>query len=94
MTKSKKSLTARIEIRCSEDLKNRLNQVAEIQGRSISDFVVEAASEKANQFIMEHQVISLTLKQSKAFAEALTNPPAPNEYLMESGRLYKQTSKE
>jgi uncharacterized protein (DUF1778 family) len=52
--------------------------------------MVEAASEKANQLIAEHQIISLTLKEGLAFAEALANPPDPNEYLLRSGKIYKE----
>ncbi len=90
MPRRKKSLTARIEVRCSEELKNLLSHVAALQGRSVSDLMVEAASEKATQLIAENQIISLTIAEGQAFAEALTNPPVPNEYLLESGRLYKE----
>lgn len=85
MPRRKKSLTARIEVRCSEELKERLSYVAALQGRSVSDLMVEAASEKAAQLIAENQIISLAVSEGQAFAEALANPPAPNEYLLDSG---------
>lgn len=89
MQRPKASRTARIEVRCSEELKERLNHVAALQGRSVSDLIVQAASEKVTQLLTENQVINLTLQEGQAFAEALANPPAPNEYLMKSGQHYK-----
>lgn len=90
MPRQKEPLTARIEIRCSEELKEKLSHVAELQGRSLSDLIVEAASEKATQLIAEHQIINLTISESRAFARALCNPPQPNKYLLESGQIFKK----
>lgn len=86
----KEPLTTRIEIRCSEELKTRLTQVALMQGRSVSDIVVEAVFEKTNQIIKEQQIINLTVKEAQAFAHALANPPEPNQYLLEAGNHYKK----
>ena len=52
-----------------------LKRAAELQGRSLTDFVVTAASEAAVRFISEHQLIQLSLEDQRRFAEALINPP-------------------
>ena len=48
---------------------------AEIQGRSVSDFVVAAAQEAAHRTIEETQIIRLSVEDQEAFAEAILNPP-------------------
>jgi uncharacterized protein (DUF1778 family) len=60
--------------RCSGIVK----RAAEIQGRSVSEFVVSAAREAANRTIEEASVIRLTLAGQRAFAEAILNPPNPS----------------
>ena len=68
------SRTARIEAgikpRCSG-----WSSVAELQGRSISDFVVAAAQEIAHRTIDEAQVIRLSVQDQQRFVELLLNPP-------------------
>ncbi len=89
MAKRKESMSARIEVRCSAELKEQICHVAALQGRTVSDLMIEAASEKAAQLIAENQIIKLALSESLAFADALDNPPSPNKYLSESGKIYK-----
>ena len=42
-----------------------LKRAAELQGRSLTDFVVTAASEAAVRFISEHQLIQLSLEDQR-----------------------------
>lgn len=69
--------TTRIEARMSEFGLEMVKRAAEIQGRSVSDFVVSAAEAAAKQTIEDTHVIRLTLEDQKAFAAALRNPPEP-----------------
>jgi uncharacterized protein (DUF1778 family) len=66
--------SARIEPEVLEIVK----RAAEIQGRSVSEFVVSTAREAANRTIEEASVIRLTLAGQRAFAEAILNPPKPS----------------
>ena len=52
-----------------------LKHAADLQGRSLTDFVVTAASEAAVRVVREHQLIQLSLEHQRRFAEALINPP-------------------
>jgi uncharacterized protein (DUF1778 family) len=67
--------TARIEARIAPDALAVVKRAAEIQGRSVSDFVVAAAQEAAHRTIEETQIIRLSVEDQQAFAEAVLNPP-------------------
>jgi uncharacterized protein (DUF1778 family) len=69
------SRTARLEARISPDALAAVKRAAEIQGRSVSDFVVTAAQEAAHRAIEEAQIIRLSIEDQRAFAEAILNPP-------------------
>ncbi|MGH7110638.1 MAG: DUF1778 domain-containing protein [Stellaceae bacterium] len=67
--------TARIEARIAPDALATVKRAAEIQGRSVSDFVVAAAEAAAQRTIEETQIIRLSVEDQRAFAEAILNPP-------------------
>jgi uncharacterized protein (DUF1778 family) len=67
--------SARIEARIAHDALAIVKRAAEIQGRSLSDFVVAAAQEAAHRTIEETQIIRLSVEDQQAFAEAILNPP-------------------
>jgi uncharacterized protein (DUF1778 family) len=67
--------TARIEARIAPEVLAVVKRAAEIQGRSVSDFVVSAAQEAAHRTIEETQIIRLSVEDQRAFAEAILNPP-------------------
>jgi uncharacterized protein (DUF1778 family) len=69
------SRTARIEARIAPDTLRVVRRAAELQGRSISDFVVAAAQEAAHRTIDEAQVIHLSIEDQQRFVELLLNPP-------------------
>src|ERR1700723_1845199 len=73
--------SARIEARIAPDALAVVKRAAEIQGRSISDFVVAAAQEAARKTIEETQLVRLSLEDQIAFAEAISTPPEPNDAL-------------
>lgn len=67
--------TDRLEARINPDTLNLVKRAAEIQGRSISDFVVAAAEQAARQAIEENQILRLSIEDQMRFAELLANPP-------------------
>jgi uncharacterized protein (DUF1778 family) len=68
--------TARIEARIAPDALRAVKRAAQLQGRSVSDFVVAAAQEVAHRTIDEAQVIRLSVEDQQRFVELLLNPPA------------------
>jgi uncharacterized protein (DUF1778 family) len=73
--------TARLEARLPADIHAMLKRAAQIQGRTLTDFVVTAAQEAARHTIEDAEIIRLSAEGQRRFAEALLNPPEPNEAL-------------
>jgi uncharacterized protein (DUF1778 family) len=69
--------TARLEARISTDLHSMLKRAAELQGRTMTDFVVSAVQEAAQQAIERAEVVRLSLADQECFAQALMSPPKP-----------------
>jgi len=67
--------TARIEARIAPDALVVVKRAAELQGRSVSDFIVAAAQAEAHRTIEEMQVIRLSLEDQRRFVDLLLNPP-------------------
>lgn len=67
--------TARIEARFSPEVLVLVKRAAEIQGRSLSDFVVAAAQEAAHRTIEETSLIRLSAADQRRFVDLLLNPP-------------------
>lgn len=73
--KSPESRSARIEARIAPDALAIVRRAAEIQGRSISDFVVSAAQDAAQKAVAEAELIRLSRDAQETFAALLLNPP-------------------
>lgn len=73
--------TARLEARISTDLHATLKRAAEIQGRTVSDFVIASVQDAAQRALEEAEVIRLSLADQQRFAEAILSPPKPTAAL-------------
>lgn len=67
--------TARLEARISTDLHTLLKRAAEIEGRTMTDFVVSAVQDAAQRALERADVLRLTLADQECFARALLAPP-------------------
>lgn len=67
--------TARLEARLPIDVHALLKRAAEIEGRTLTDFVVSAAREAACRTIEATEIIRLSAEDQRQIAEALLNPP-------------------
>lgn len=87
--------TARIEARIAPDALAIVRRAAELQGRSVSDFVVAAAQAEAHRLIEQTQIIRLSIEDQHAFAAAILNPPPPTPALRRAAaanrRLIRKT---
>jgi uncharacterized protein (DUF1778 family) len=84
------SRTTRLETRISPDALALVRRAAEIQGRSVSDFVVLAAQEAARKTITETQIIRLTIEDQKAVAESILNPSRPTPALRKAKAAHER----
>ena len=74
--------TARIEARIAPDALTVVRRAAEIQGRSLSDFVVTAAQEAARKTVAEVEMIGLSREAQEQFVSLLLSPPPPSDALL------------
>ena len=73
----KVSTTARLEARLPVDVHALLKRAAELQGRTLTDFVVTAAHDAACRVIEEAGIIRLSVEDQRQLADAILNPPEP-----------------
>src|SRR6516162_6578521 len=81
----------RVMARLSSEQKRLLQRGAEIRGQTLTEFVVAAAQEAATRAIIDHEVIELSVQDSRAFAEGLLDPPPVNATLRAAARRYKKS---
>jgi uncharacterized protein (DUF1778 family) len=82
--------SARIEARISPEILTVVKRAAEIQGRSVSDFVVAAAQEAAQRAIEETAIIRLSVEDQQLMMDSVLNPPDPNEALRKAFEAHKR----
>lgn len=86
----KKQEKARFDTRLPKEQKLLFERAARIGGyRSLTDFVVLAAQEKAKQIILEKERIIASKRDSEIFFEAITNSPKANKDLINAASEYK-----
>jgi uncharacterized protein (DUF1778 family) len=68
-------IQARLQARISSDLHSLLKRAAELQGRTMTDFVAAAVQEAAQRAIEQTEVIRLSLADQECLAQALLSPP-------------------
>jgi len=86
--------TARIEARIAPEALDIVRRAAEIQGRSLSDFVVAAAQEAAARTIEETQIIRLAVEDQRAFVDAILSPPEPAPALRRAFKRHRELIQE
>jgi uncharacterized protein (DUF1778 family) len=71
----------RLQIRIGPDSKRRLETAASASHVSMSAFVLQAAEARAEELLIERQLIELSPAAAEAFSEALERPGEVNERL-------------
>lgn len=75
----------RMEARLPGEAKRQIEYAAELQGRSVSDFVIAASL-----VIEQQKMVRLSMKDSSALAQMILNPPEPNAKAIAAARRYKK----
>ena len=73
--------TARLEARIAPEALAIVKRAAEMEGRSLSDFIVSAAQEAARRTIEDNHIIRLSVEDQQRFVDMLLNPPEPADAL-------------
>jgi uncharacterized protein (DUF1778 family) len=75
MTATQPARSARVEARIAPEALALVRRAAELQGRSLSDFLVAAALRDAQRTIEEAELLRLSVEDQTRFAQALLDPP-------------------
>jgi len=81
---------ARLEARVDPEIKALWQKAADLEGRTLTDFVIASVQAAACKVIEQHQILKLSVEDSEAFVNALLNPPKPNDALKAAALRYKQ----
>jgi uncharacterized protein (DUF1778 family) len=84
------SRSARLETRISPEGLALVRRAAEIEGRSVSDFVVAAAQDAARKTVAEAEIIRLSRVAQRKFASLLLDPPKPTAGLKKAFRRHRR----
>ena len=80
----------RLEARISDKEKQLLKRAAELQGCSLTEFVVRSAQDAARKTLKEHRMMTLSARDTDAFVKALLKPQAPSKRLKQAAERYKK----
>jgi uncharacterized protein (DUF1778 family) len=79
----------RLEARISKAQKELFVRAAELQGRSLTDFLVASAQDAAIETVRTHDAVRLSERDRQAFVSALLAPSAPARTLKQAARRYR-----
>ena len=80
----------RLEARISREQKTLFQRAAELQGQSLTDFVLHSVHDAAVRAIEEAEIIRLSAEDSRAFAHALLTPKKPSMKLRAAAQRYME----
>ena len=79
----------RLEARVSAEQKQLLIRAAELQGCSLTDFVIASAQQAAVETVRTHDALRLSERDRQAFVSALLAPPTPAKTLQRAAERYR-----
>jgi len=84
-----KRKSARLEARLTPAVYELVKRAAELQGRSVSDFVVTAAQEAAEATVEQRLLIQLSQIDQARFAAALLGTAPPTAAMAEAAEAHR-----
>ena len=82
----------RFDARLNEEQKLLIQRAADLEGRTMTDFVLHSAEAAAERAIEKRAMLILTARETEIFAKAILNPPDPGSVLRKAAREYRENS--
>ena len=82
--------TYRFDARLNEDQKLLIQRAADLEGRTMTDFVLHSAEAAAERTIESRAMLVLTARETEAFADAILNPAGQGPVLRRAAREYRE----
>jgi uncharacterized protein (DUF1778 family) len=84
---------ARLDVRMPRETKQLVQKAADLQGRTVSDFVIASVQEAAQRAIEERTILRLSERDRETFITALLNPPEPSPRLVKAAARHKRLAR-
>ncbi len=81
--------TYRFDARLNQEQKLLIQRAADLEGRTMTDFVLHSAEAAAERTIEKRAILVLTARETEAFADAIVNAAAPGPVLKRAAREYR-----
>ena len=82
--------TYRFDARLNEEQKLLIQRAADLEGRTMTDFVLYSAKAAAERTIERRAMLILTARETEAFADAILSPAEPGAVLRKAAREYRE----
>jgi uncharacterized protein (DUF1778 family) len=89
--KTQREKAWRFGARLTEHQKILIQRAADLEGRTMTDFVLHSAEIAAARTIQEKSTLILSARETEAFFDAILNPPEPGPVLQAAARHYRKT---
>ena len=81
--------TFRFDARLNQEQEILIQRAADLEGRTMTDFVINSAERAAEETIEKRRMVILTARETEAFADAILNPVPPGPVLRKAARAYR-----
>lgn len=85
--------TYRFDARLNEEQKLIIQRAADLEGRTLTDFVLQSAQAAAERTIERRALLILDARESEAFARAVLSPAEPGPVLRKAARDYREKTR-
>lgn len=82
--------TARLEARIPIQVYDQMQRAARLRGLTLTGYLIATAGEDAKRVVEDAEIMRLAREDQIRFAEALINPPKPNERLARAAKLHAE----
>jgi uncharacterized protein (DUF1778 family) len=81
----------RFDARLNEEQKALIQRAADLEGRTMTDFVLHSAKAAAERTIEQRALLILSVRETEAFVDAILHPAEPGPVLRAAARHYRKT---
>ena len=88
--KASKAKDYRFDARLNEEQKLLIQKAADLEGRTLTDFVLRSAQTAAERTLQDRAMLILSARETETFVDAILNPAEPGPVLRAAARHYKK----
>lgn len=81
---------SRITARVPDNVRETLEQAAELVGSTVNQFMVQSAYQEAQRIVERETTIRLSQEQARKVLALIDNPPKPNKYAKAAVKNYRK----